>query len=208
MAVAHMRKGYPRIIGIVGGSCAGKTWLAERLAEGAGAGAVRVSLDSFYRDRSDLSAARRARLNFDHPRAIDWPCFEEALQSCAAGGRFSAPEYDFSTHARRAGGVAFPPARVVIVEGLWLFRRPSVRRFLDLKIFIRSEMALCVSRRLERDTRERGRTASQVLEQWQSHAQPMFSRFVAPQERWADVILEAPVQRRDVAALLERIMPR
>ena len=69
-----------QIVGIVGGSCAGKTWLATRLESLFGGRAVRLSQDDFYRDRGHLSQARRTRVNFDHPRAIDWDRLENVLQ--------------------------------------------------------------------------------------------------------------------------------
>ncbi len=195
----------PQIVGIAGGSCAGKTWLADRLSEPFGSHALRISLDSFYLDRSYLSAGRRALLNFDHPRAIDWNSFERTLQQCAARERFSVPGYDFATHSRTANDSVFEAPRLVIVEGLWLFRRASIRSLFSTKIFIRAPRELCVERRLARDTSERGRTPEQVMTQLERHTLPMFERFVAPQERWADVILEAPVSDVEVSQLKNRI---
>jgi len=197
--------GSPQIIGIAGGSCAGKTWLAERISQPLGDKAVRLSLDDFYLDRSHLSVARRARLNFDHPRSIDWKRVKQALGAFQKNRRVSVPCYDFTTHARCAREDALQPAPVVLVEGLWLFRNPSVRRMFSLKIFIRSNEQLCVTRRLKRDIRERGRTRRQVLDQLERFTLPSFERFVAPQEKWADVILEAPVSAAEVSQLTNRI---
>lgn len=195
----------PQIVGIAGGSCAGKTWLADRIAESLGTKARRVSLDSFYLDRSYLPIGRRARLNFDHPRAIDWLHVETVLRDCAEQKCFTVPRYDFATHARVAGDSSFEPAPVILVEGLWLFRRAAIRDLFTLKIFIRAPRELCVERRLTRDTRERGRSREQVLEQMNRHTLPMFERFVAPQEKWADVILEAPVSAIELSQLKNRI---
>jgi uridine kinase len=195
----------PQIVGIVGGSCAGKTWLADRLSKSLGQKAVRISLDNFYLDRSYLPGQRRSRLNFDHPRAIDWAAFERVLRNCAAGQHFSVPRYDFATHSRAAGEFVSACAPVVIVEGLWLFRRAAIRDLFTLKIFIRAAQQLCVERRLARDTRERGRTDQEVLAQIARHTLPMFERFVAPQERWADLILEAPVSASEVSQVRNRI---
>ena len=195
----------PQIVGIAGGSCAGKTWLAERLFEAFAGEAVQISLDNFYLDRSHLSVGRRARLNFDHPRAIDWPAFEQVLRRCAARERVSLPLYDFATHARVAGESVCESASLVVVEGLWLFRQPAIRDLLTFKIFIRAPQGLCVERRVARDTRERGRTHEEVMTQWKHFTLPMFERFVAPQERWADVILEAPVSASEVSQLRNRI---
>jgi uridine kinase len=195
----------PQIVGIAGGSCAGKTWLAGRLIEAFPGEAARISLDNFYLDRSDLSAGRRARLNFDHPRAIDWVAFEQVLRRCAAREGFSLPCYDFATHARVAGESACEFVPLVFVEGLWLFRQPSIRPLFSLKIYIRAPRGLCIERRLARDVRDRGRTREQVMTQLKRYTLPMFERFVAPQERWADVILEAPVSDVKVWQIKNRI---
>jgi uridine kinase len=183
----------PQMVGIVGGSCAGKSWLAARLASRAGGAVARISQDDFYLDRGHLSAGRRARLNFDHPRAVDWERLESVLASLQSGAGAAAPRYDFATHCRMKAETAIEPAPLVIVEGLWLFRRVQMRKFFSLKIFVRGDEKLRAARRVERDVAERGRTREQVMEQWRRHAEPMHSRFVAPQERWADVVLEAPV---------------
>jgi uridine kinase len=198
----------PHIVGIAGGSCAGKTWLADRLQKHLGPRAARLSLDNFYHDQSHLSPARRARLNFDRPHAIDWPRLEQVLSNLSQGAAAAVPRYDYVTHARLRDESVLSPAPVLIVEGLWLFRRPALRRFFHLKVYIRSSPELCTQRRLHRDTTERGRTAEQVLAQLHRHTLPMFQRFVAPQEKWADLLIDAPVQEEDVRNLVNKIESR
>ena len=53
-------KTLPLLVAIVGGSGAGKTWLAEKLCTALGRQAARLSLDDFYRDRSHLSPDRKS----------------------------------------------------------------------------------------------------------------------------------------------------
>lgn len=195
----------PHIVGIVGGSCAGKTWLANRLQALLGERASRLSQDDFYHDRSYLSASRRACLNFDQPKAIDWERLQTVLNVFASGRVASVPRYDYATHGRLGGESVLRPAPFLLVEGLWLFRRTEIRNLFALKIFIRSTPALCTERRLARDTVQRGRTPEQVLEQLRRYTLPMFERFVAPQEKWADVQLNAPIAEQDVMNLMNRI---
>src|SRR5688572_29128427 len=169
-----MQAELPHIVGIAGGSCAGKTWLADRLQKHLGSKAARLSLDSFYRDQSHLSPARRVRVNFDRPQAIDWERVEQALSALSQGRSAAVPRYDFVTHGRAHDEPILTPAPVIIAEGLWLFRRPSVRKFFSLKIYIRSTTDLCTQRRVQRDTTERGRTREQVLAQLHRQTLPMF----------------------------------
>jgi uridine kinase len=177
-------------VAIVGGSGAGKTWLAERLLAAFGRKALRLSLDDFYRDRSHVPPARRARVNFDDPRAIDWPTVERVLRDLRGGRPARVPVYDFATHCRLPQTKALLPKPVVLVDGLWLLRRRTVRRLFALTVFIQCPACLRLSRRLARDVRERGRTPISVRRQFRETVEPMHRRHVTPQARWADVVLD------------------
>ena len=191
----------PLLVAIVGGSGSGKTWFAKKLQAALGRQATRLSLDDFYRDRSRLSPARRARLNFDHPRAIDWPGVERALHDLLAGRPARIPNYDFKTHCRRDHEKLLPPKPVVLMDGLWLLHRRSLRRLFALRIFIDCPARTRLRRRLARDRRSRGRTAAAVREQFCETVDPMHARFVAPQQSRADVVLPANFGEREVREL-------
>ena len=190
-----------RRVGIVGGSGAGKTWLAARLQRRLGARASRLSLDDFYLDRSRLSADRRARINFDHPRAIDWPLVEQALRACAAGRPFPVPRYDFSTHSRVDGEQLLRPAPFIIVDGLWLFSKPSIRSLFDLRIYLDCPVRLRLDRRIARDCAERGRNRASVRDNFWGVVTPMHKRFVASQKRWAHLVVKSPSDARHIRQL-------
>lgn len=194
-----------RLIAIVGGSGAGKTWLANRLQQAAGHEAGRLSLDDFYRDRSNLAPVRRSAINFDHPRAIDWPLLLRVLRDCRAGRMTRLPRYNFVSHTRRHDPDAWLPSASILVEGLWLFLRPAVREMFDLKIFLACATPLRLERRLARDVAERGRTADAVREQFWKTVAPMHERFVAPQARWADIILTEPPSEKEIQRLVDLV---
>lgn len=177
------------IIGIAGGSGSGKSWLAERLTASLAPDVAHLSLDDFYVDRSHLSLARRARINFDHPRAIDWQALEQAVRRLRAGRPARVPAYDFSTHCRQPFTKLVPPKGIVLIEGLWTLRRPLLRRLLDARIFLACGPRTRLRRRLARDLKARGRTRESVCRQFRLVVEPMHRRFVEPQARWADVVL-------------------
>jgi uridine kinase len=178
----------PYTIAIVGGSGAGKTWLADRLETELGC-AGRLAQDDFYLDQSHLSPEKRARLNFDDPKMIDWGRLEQALDDYQAGGPVLIPSYDFSTHSRRAQARVVAVRPYLLADGLWLLRRSSLRRRFDFCICIDCPQDVRLARRLARDTTERGRTEQSVREQFAATVQPMHDKFVAPQARHADMVL-------------------
>jgi len=206
MRGVHMKTpGTSCLIAVVGGSGAGKTWLADQLQTCIGKEASRLSLDDFYLDRSSLTPIRREKINFDHPRAIDWPCVERVLCDCKAGRPTSLPRYDFSRHTRSPRRNPWRARPLIIMDGLWLLHRPAVRCLFDFRIFIDCSVRLRLRRRLERDVAERGRTRESVRHQFATTVAPMHERYVEPQVRWADIVVTSPVGRIGIYQIAEQI---
>lgn len=193
------------LIGLAGGSGAGKTWLTDELCKRFGADCERLSLDDFYRDRSHLAPSQRARINFDLPQAIDWPCLQDVLQRLAAGRPALLPSYDFSTHCRRSVTRKVQPKPVLLVEGLWPWHTSRVRHLFAFRVFVECPFALRLARRLERDTTERGRTREEVLRRFELHVQPMHRRFVEPLRKTAHLVLRSPIRPAALVELDRRI---
>ncbi len=199
----------PLLVAIVGGCGAGKTWLAKKLQQALNPDATHFSLDDFYRDCSRIRPERRAKINFDHPRTIDWLAMEKVLADLRAGRATRLPRYDFKTHCRVRDKSALAHKPVVLVDGLWLLHRRSLRRVFGLKIFIDCPVRTRRGRRLVRDLRSRGRSRVSILEQLKNTVEPMHTRFVAPQQKWADVVLRhnfgTPEIRRLARQLREKL---
>ncbi len=200
-----MSKSKVRLIAIVGGSGSGKSCLADQLQRALGARAGRVSLDDFYRDRSHLPPGRRARINFDHPRAIDWEEFAHVLETLLQGKAASAPVYDFATHCRTPARREILPCPVFLVDGLWLLRKTTIRRMFDLSMYIACPARLRLSRRLARDTAARGRTRGSIARQFRMTVEPMHRAHVEPQGRRAHLQIKGTFDHREVAALAKAI---
>jgi uridine kinase len=187
----------PHIIGIAGGSCSGKTTLAASIAGTLSAGSpgvppsrvsVYVALDSYYRDLSGRSPSEIEHYNFDHPDAVELPLLVEHLRALAGNETIQKPVYDYTTHSRR-GAEALTPAPVIIIEGLFTLYWREVRDLLGTGVFIDASHDTCLSRRIQRDTRERGRTPAEVRRRYRDQVQPMFDRYVLPTRRHADVVV-------------------
>ena len=196
----------PQLVALVGGSGAGKTWLSRGLQQALNFPVTRLSLDDFYRDRSHLTPSMRDRVNYDHPQAIDWPMAEEVLLGCRAARTVYLPRYSFARHARLRTFKMVVPKPIILVDGLWLLRRPRIRHLFDLRIFLHCPARLRLERRLQRDMADRGRDGLSVSRQFRDTVAPMHKRFVAPQAKWADVVLYQPPSQREIerlAALIE-----
>ncbi len=172
----NLKRPAPKLVAIVGGSGAGKTYLANQLKKELGKDALVLCLDSFYHDRSHVPAKRRNKCNFDDPRAIDWECLEQTLKQLMNRKPARVPCYDFATHCRRPQHTVLNAKPIIIVDGLWLLRRPSVRRLFDCKIFIECHTKLRFERRMRRDVAERGRTEDSVCEQFIETVAPMHKK--------------------------------
>ncbi len=78
---------------------------------------------------------------------------------------------------------------VILVEGILVFAEPDLRALFDVKIFVDTDADIRFIRRLERDTRERGRSMQSVIEQYLTTVRPMHEEFVEPSKRYADIII-------------------
>lgn len=77
------------IIGVGGGTGAGKTTLITDVSNAIETGTTTISLDNYYRDRSDLPPEKRKELNYDHPKAIEWELFISDLKKSTEESRYN-----------------------------------------------------------------------------------------------------------------------
>jgi uridine kinase len=164
-------------------------------------------LDSYYCDRSDLSDAARAAVNFDEPDALEWPLIRAHVNALAAGDSIRVPQYDFSTHLRTPETRELQATPFIILEGLFALHDPQVRRQCDLLVFVDAPSDVMLERRILRDVRERGRTRESVTSRYAAHVQPMAVRHVLPTRAFANVVIDGTAPPQDSARrLAERII--
>ncbi|MGC8838638.1 MAG: uridine kinase [Anaerolineae bacterium] len=178
------------IIGVAGGTGSGKTTVAQEILQRVGPDRIAyIQHDSYYRDQSHLPFHERARVNYDHPDALESELLVEHLKQLRAGHAVEVPIYDFTTHTRRPETRRVEPRRVILVEGILIFADRALREMMDVKIFVDTDPDIRFIRRLQRDIRERGRSMESVIEQYLSTVRPMHMEFVEPSKRYADVII-------------------
>lgn len=89
--------------------------------------------------------------------------------------------YSFEKHARLARTTTIYSPHVLILEGIFALHDPRVLSLLDVKIFCEADGDLCLSRRLTRDVRDRGRDIEGCIKQWFAFVKPNFHKYVEPQ---------------------------
>jgi uridine kinase len=178
------------IVGIAGGTGAGKTTAAQKIIASIGeANAVYLQQDLYYRNLDEMPLDQRRQVNFDHPDAFDGELMLYHLELLRAGKGIELPVYDYVIHSRKKETICVAPLPVIIVEGILVLSDPRLRRLMDIKIFVDCDADLRFIRRLERDIRERGRSVESVIEQYMATVRPMHLQFVAPTMQYADIIL-------------------
>jgi uridine kinase len=178
------------VIGICGGSGAGKTRLADALAA-ALPEVRRLAEDDYYRCASQIPDFDPALYNFDAPGAKDLDLLSEHLAALRKGRAIAHPRYDFRSHCRLEETAPLAPGRVVIVEGLHALGRPAAAALMDLKVFLDVPDDIRLARRILRDVGARGRDWRTVVQQYLETVRPMHERHVAPARAHADLVLDA-----------------
>ncbi|KAK3677864.1 Uridine kinase [Recurvomyces mirabilis] len=180
------------IIGIAGSSGSGKTSLSHAIIKELSLPwVVILSMDSFYKPLTtkESAAAFRNEYDFDAPEAIDFDVLVERLRDIKSGQKANIPVYSFEKHARLERSTTIYSPHVLILEGIFALHDQRVLDMLDMKIFAEADADLCLSRRLLRDVRERGRDIEGCVKQWFSFVKPNFHKYVEPQRNVADIIV-------------------
>ena len=178
------------LIGIAGGTGAGKTLVAQTIAEDLGNDEVLIlEQDMYYKDLQAIPLGERENRNFDHPDAFDSHLLRAQLETLLAGGSVDIPIYDMRTHTRLAQGRRAAGRRVIILDGLLILEDPSIRQLMDIKLYVDADPDIRFIRRMKRDLTERGRTLDSIIRQYESSVRPMHLQFVEPSKRYADLIV-------------------
>jgi uridine kinase len=178
------------IIGIAGGTGCGKTTVVNQILNELPEGEVGIiSQDSYYKNTSHLSYNERIKINFDHPRSIDFDLLTDHLQELKKNNPIDQPVYSFVKHNRTGDTILTHPRKVMIVEGILILTNPELRELFDIKIFVHADSDERLIRRLKRDIAERGRDLDEVLLRYQSTLKPMHQQFIEPMKEYADIII-------------------
>ena len=178
------------IIGIAGGTGSGKTTVVNQIINELPDEEVTIiSQDSYYKETDNLTYEERTKINFDHPRAIDFELLVNHLSALRDHKTIEQPIYSFAKHNRTKDTIKTHPSKVLIVEGILIFTNKELRKMLDIKIFVHADPDERLIRRMKRDIKERGRDMDEVLHRYQKTLKPMHEQFIEPTKMYADIII-------------------
>ena len=180
----------PVVIGIAGGSCSGKTTVTRAIYDVfRDHSVVVIEQDYYYKDQSDMTMEQRLKTNYDHPLAFDTDLLIEHVHQLLKYEAIEKPVYNYVEHTRAEEVINVEPKDVIIIEGILVLEDERLRNLMDIKLFVDTDSDLRIIRRIQRDIKERGRTADSVIDQYLSAVRPMHNMFIEPTKRYADVLI-------------------
>ena len=177
------------IIGIAGGSGSGKTTFTNRLEQMFKKELIVIRQDDYYRKHTHLNMEERNKINYDHPDAIETDLLVKHLQCLRNNQKVYVPIYDFTIHDRKKETRLVYPAKIIVVEGIFVLYDKTLRDMCDLKVYVEADDDERLLRRILRDVNDRNRKIEDICHQYLSTVKPMHERYVEPTRRFADIII-------------------
>jgi len=178
------------LVGIAGGSASGKSRILRELLSHFNTEDVSfVTQDNYYLDRLKQAVDENGEVNFDLPTAIDREALVKDIDSLLAGETITRKEYTFNNPKVIPDYITVKPARILIVEGLFVFHFSELAQSLDLRVYIDARDDVKLLRRLKRDAEERGYSESDVRYRWEKHVKPCYNNYLLPYRDHCDIIL-------------------
>lgn len=177
-----------RLVLIAGPSSSGKTSFAQRLRvqlRVLGLDPVSISMDNYFHNREDTPKKPSGEYDFECLGAIDMKLFNDHMQRLVAGQVVRIPKFNFKKGLREEKPSAIlqlQPKQPIIVEGIHGLNdrvSSSIPRDAKFKIYVSSLTPLYMTenvrlsttqarlfRRIVRDYRTRGTSASDTIQMW------------------------------------------
>jgi uridine kinase len=180
----------PFIVGIAGGSGAGKTTFLREILNHFHPGQIAlVSQDNYYKPKEQQQRDENGWVNFDLPTSIDDQLFSEHLRLLSTGNSITLLEYNFNNPAWVPQPIEVLPAPIVIMEGLFVFHFEDIREKLDYRVYLDAHHETRLERRIKRDGNERGYPEHEVRYQWENHVRPAEIEFLEPYRDTCELIV-------------------
>lgn len=192
-AVGDLRRVRPRVlVGIDGPDAAGKTTMADQLAQRLSGLVVRASADDFQHPRA--VRRRRGSLSPDgyYLDAFDHATLADKLLTPFGNGASTVmtAHFDYDEDEPAEVSIDVPPCAVLVVDGVFL-QRETIRSFWSLIVYLTVSPEVAFRRGVDRDAGRLGTSEELELRYAERYlpAQALYRADVDP-ERNADVVID------------------
>lgn len=218
-------KGTVKVICIAGPSSSGKTTSSLKLASQLqilGYDPIKISLDDYYKPVEEIPLDEDGRTDFEAFDALNIPYFRAQIEDLIAGKPVHLVKYSFKTRTRveEAKETVLKPNSVIIVEGIHGLNPsllPTLEDSLIYRIYISALTTVNIDdhnristtdnriiRRLVRDSRTRGVTATETLSMW-NQVERGEKIHIFPNQKNADAMINTALSY-ELAALAPEAM--
>jgi uridine kinase len=214
-----------RLVLISGPSSSGKTTFSRRLAIQLlvqGLSPFALEMDNYFVDRNKTPLDENGHQDFEALDVLDRRLLADHLQRLVAGEKVQLPRYDFKAGKGEPGDIIqLKPDQVIILEGIHGLNPNLVPTFPSEQIYriyvsCLTELNLDkhnristtdtrLIRRIVRDARERGYSAQQTIQRWESVRRGE-KRHIYPYQENADVMFNSALAY-ELAALKPLVEP-
>lgn len=174
---------------IAGITCSGKTTLANEIREYFSDKhlVTIVAQDDYFKNLVDIPRVREGYLT-DSIEAFHVEEFKSDVKKLLTNGVVTMPEYDIATNTRISKKKIVRAGSINVFEGLH-----TIQLLKDLnnsiRIFINTDIDVCLNRRIERDTSKFGVPEVRIREYWNDCVKPMCDRYILIQKENADITI-------------------
>jgi len=177
-----------RVVLIAGPSSSGKTTFSKRLTVqllAQGISPFPLEMDNYFVDREQTPRDAKGEFDFERLEALDFQRMADDLHRMLRGEEVQLPRYNFKTGHSEAGEIVhLKPGQLVILEGIHGLNPrllPGFPADQTFRIYVSCLTQLNLDRhnristtdsrlirRIVRDARERGYSANQTINRWES----------------------------------------
>ena len=204
------RKNQVRVVLIAGPTSSGKTTLSKRLSVQLltyGLTPFPLEMDHYFVDRDQTPLGDDGKPDFEAIDALDRNLLSSDLRRLISGERIQLPRYDFKIGKRQSGEtVQLHPNDLIILEGIHGLNPellPALPEQQAFRVYVSALTQLNLDhynrvsttdtrliRRIARDASQRGYTAQQTIQRWESVRRGE-RRFIYPYQENADAMFNS-----------------